>query len=210
VHGVASLTDLKKLGRVGLKALFYFEVVSTFALIIGLVVVNLIRPGEGFNIDPKTLDPTITQSYVQAARDLSTQNFLLNIIPSTFFSAFISGEILQVLFVALLSALAILFMKERGAPLLLAVDHANQMFFGIMRMVVRLAPIGAFGAMAFTIGAYGVGALNRLVALMGAFYITALLFVIMVLGLILRSCGLSIFRFLAYIKDELLLVLGTS
>jgi aerobic C4-dicarboxylate transport protein len=210
VHGVASMKDLKKLGRVGAKTLFYFEVVSTLALIIGLVVVNVLRPGDGFNIDPKTLDPAQTQNYVQTAQHLSTADFLLNIIPSTFFSAFVSGDLLQVLLVSLLAAFAISALGERGTPVLHVIDRASEIFFGVMRLVVKVAPIGAFGAMAFTVGSYGLGALGKLIALMGGFYLTAALFVVFVLGGIALWSGFSIFRFLNFIKDEILLVLGTS
>ena len=210
VHGVASMKDLKKLGRVGAKTLFYFEVVSTLALAIGLVVVNLLRPGDGFNIDPQTLDPAQTQGYVQTAKHLSTADFLLNIIPSTFLSAFVSGDLLQVLLVSLLVAFAISALGERGAPALHVIDRISEIFFGVMRLVVKVAPIGAFGAMAFTIGSYGLGALGKLLALMGGFYLTALLFVIIVLGGIAAWSGFSIFRFLSFIKDEIFLVVGTS
>ena len=210
VHGVASMRDLKKLGRVGGKTIFYFEVVSTIALLIGLVVVNVLRPGDGFNVDPKTLDPKLSQSYVQSAHGLSTTDFLLNIIPTTFFSPFVSGDMLQVLFVAVLAAFAISALGERAAPVLGVIDRASEIFFGIMRIVVKVAPVGAFGAMAFTIGSYGLGALGKLAALMGGFYLTALVFVLVVLGGIAAWSGFSIFRFLNYIKDELFLVLGTS
>jgi aerobic C4-dicarboxylate transport protein len=210
VHGVASMRDLKKLGRVGAKTLLYFEVISTLALVIGLIVVNVLRPGDGFNVDPKTLDPKLTQSYVQTAKHLSTPDFLLNIIPQTFVGAFVSGDLLQVLFISLLTAFAISFLGETGTPILQVIDRASQIFFGIMHLVVKLAPIGAFGAMGFTIGSYGLGALGKLLALMAGFYITALLFVFIVLGAVAWWCGFSIFRFLGYIKDELLLVLGTS
>jgi aerobic C4-dicarboxylate transport protein len=210
VHGVASMKDLKKLGRVGAKTLFYFEVVSTLALVIGLVVVNVLRPGDGFNIDPKTLDPAQTQNYVQTAQHLSTADFLLNIIPSTFFSAFVSGDLLQVLLVSLLAAFAISALGERGTPVLHVIDRVSEIFFGVMRLVVKVAPIGAFGAMAFTIGSYGLGSLTKLIALMGGFYLTALLFVVFVLGGIALWSGFSIFKFLNFIKDEILLVVGTS
>ena len=210
VHGIASLDDIKKLGRVGIKTILYFEVVSTVALLIGLAVVNVMRPGAGFNIDPQTLDPKISQQYVQRAHTLSTVDFLLNIIPNTLMEAFVSGDLLQVLLVAILTAFAISFMGERGKPVLRVIDAASQVFFGIMRIVVKAAPIGAFGAMAFTVGSYGLGALNRLVELMAGFYLTAAIFVFVVLGFVARCAGFSIFRFLGYIKDELLLVLGTS
>jgi len=209
-HGVASMTDLKKLGRVGAKTIFYFEVVSTLALIIGLVVVNVLKPGAGFNVDPRSLDPNLTQSYVQSAKHLGWADFFLNIIPTTLFSPFITGDLLQVLLVSLLVAFAIAALGGRGHPVLHGIDRASEIFFGVMRFVVKLAPLGAFGAMAFTIGSYGLGALGKLAALMAGFYLTALLFVFIVLGAIAAWSGFSIFRFIGFIKEELLLVLGTS
>lgn len=210
VHGIASMSDLKRLGRIGIKTLLYFEVVSTVALLIGLLVVNVLKPGAGFNIDPKTLDPGLSQTYAQKAQSLSTVDFLLNIIPNTFFGAFASGDILQVLLIAILSAFAISFMGERGRPLLRVIEYGAQVCFGIMHIIVKAAPIGAFGAMAFTVGSYGLGSLNRLLALMAGFYVTATLFVVVVLGGIAWYCGFSIFRYLRYILEELMLVLGTS
>ncbi len=210
VHGIASMKELKHLGRVGGKTLLYFEVVSTLALVIGLLVVNVLQPGAGFNIDPKTLDSSLVQSYTQRAHILSTTSFLLNIIPNTFLDAFVSGDLLQVLLVAVLVAFSIAFLGERGRPLLRGIDYSAQVFFGVMHIVVKAAPVGAFGAMAFTVGSYGLGSLNRLVSLMACFYLTAGAFVVVVLGLIAAGCGFSIFRYLGYIKDELLLVLGTS
>jgi aerobic C4-dicarboxylate transport protein len=211
------MSDVKNRGRVGIKALVYFEVVSTLALLIGLVVVNLLHPGAGFNIDLKSLQAEHvqqSQSLAQKAHSLNPTEFLLNIIPSSFFNAFASGDILQVLLVAILSGFAISFMGEHGKPVLLAIDLGVDLgvgiFFGIMRMVVQVAPIGAFGAMAFTIGSQGLGALGSLGYLMVSFYITAFLFVIVVLGAIAAFNGFSIFRLLNYIKEELLLVLGTS
>jgi aerobic C4-dicarboxylate transport protein len=213
VHGIASMSDLKKLGRVGIKALFYFEVVSTFALFIGLLVVNTLHPGAGFNIDPKSLNAAQvqqSQTFVQKAHSLDPVEFLLNIIPSSFFNAFATGDILQVLLVAILSGFAISFMGARGRPILTAVDMVANVFFGIMRIVVKVAPVGAFGAMAFTVGSQGLGALKNLGYLMFCFYLTAGLFVVIVLGAIAAFNGFSIFRYLNYIKEELLLVLGTS
>ena len=210
VHGIASMGDLKKLGRVGLKSLIYFEVVSTMALAIGLRVVNVLNPGAGFNIDPAMRDSSIAKGFTEKAHALSTTDFVMNIIPSTFLGAFTSGDLLQVLFVAILVAFAIAFMGPRGAPLLQVIDYGSQVFFGVMHIVVKAAPIGALGAMGFTVGSYGIGALNKLLSLMLGFYITAGLFVVIILGGIARWCGFSIFRFLAYIKDELILVLGTS
>jgi aerobic C4-dicarboxylate transport protein len=210
VHGIASMGDLKRLGRIGGKTILYFELVSTLALVLGLVVVNLLRPGAGFNVDPRTLDPKMTQDYAHAAQALSLSEFLLKIIPNTFFEAFASGDLLQVLLVAILTACALCALGEGGRQALKVIDYASRIFFAILQIVVRVAPIGAFGAMAFTIGSYGIGSLNRLLALMGAFYLTAILFVVIVLGTIARLAGFSIFRFLSYIKEEFLLVLGTS
>lgn len=214
VHGVASMGDLKKLGRIGGKTLLYFEVVSTFALIIGLVVVNVMKPGAGLNIDVSTLtalkDSAKVHEYTAQAHSLSTVAFLLNIIPSTFLGGLAGGDLLQVLFISLLTAFAITGLGERGQPILHVIERAGEVFFGIMRIVVKAAPVGAFGAMAFTVGNFGISSLQKLLHLMLGFYITAALFVIVVLGSIARFCGFSIFRFLGYIKEELLLVLGTS
>jgi aerobic C4-dicarboxylate transport protein len=215
VHGIASMRDLKRLGRVGAKTLLYFELVSTLALVIGLVVVNVLRPGEGFTPSGQVFHAdaaavAATHDYASKAHDSSTTGFLLNIIPSTFLGAFVSGELLQVLFVALLVAFAIAAMGERGQRLLHAIEYASEVAFGVMRLLVKAAPLGALGAMAFTVGSYGLGALSKLAVLMGGFYLTAGLFVVLVLGSIARVAGFSIFRFLGYIKHELLLVLSTS
>jgi len=210
-HGIAAMSDLKKLGRIGGKALLYFEVVSTFALFIGLVVVNTLKPGEGFQAG--ALDPAAiakAQGFAQQAHTLHTVDFLLNIIPKSFFGAFAEGDLLQVLLVAVLTAFAIGALGERGKPILHGIELASEVFFGIMRIVVQLAPIGAMGAMAYTVGSYGLGALRNLLELMLGFYFTAGVFVIVVLGAIARMCGFSIFRFIGHIKEELLLVLGTS
>ena len=210
VHGIASMGDLKKLGRLGFKALLYFEIVSTLALIIGLVVVNLWQPGAGFNFNPAALDASATKDYAAKAHALSTVDFLLNIIPKTLLDAFVGGDLLQVLFVSVLAAFAIAAMGQRGKFFLNAIDHTAEMLFGILAIIVKFAPIGAFGAMGFTVGSYGIGSLNKLLALMAGFYLTAGFFVVFVLGAIAWWSGFSIFRFLGYIKEELLLVLGTS
>ena len=210
-HGIAAMTDLKRLGRVGGKALLYFEVVSTVALVIGLIVVNTLQPGAGFHqgtLDPKAVEKA--REYVQQAHSLSTVTFLLNIIPVSFFDAFAKGDLLQVLLVAILTAFAIAALGPKGQPILHVIDTASQIFFGIMRIVVKLAPLGAMGAMAFTVGSYGLGALRNLLELMLGFYLTAAVFVVFILGGIARAAGFSIFRFIAYIKEELWLVLGTS
>jgi aerobic C4-dicarboxylate transport protein len=211
VHGVASMRDLRTVGRVGIKALLYFEIVSTVALAVGLVVVNLLQPGAGFNIDPATLDPSAVRSYAQRAHEMGVVAFLLNIIPTTLFDAFVTGDLLQVLLVSALFACAISALPtERREPVLRAVDRLSEIFLGIMRLVVRVAPVGAFGAMAYTVGSHGWGALSRLASLMGGFYLTSGVFVLVVLGSIAAATGFSILRFIAYIREELLLVLGTS
>lgn len=210
VHGVASMGDMRKLGRVGLKTLVYFEVISTLALLIGLVVVNVLKPGHGFNIDVASLDPKVGLNYAQRAQSLDTVSFLLNIIPTTLLDAFVTGDLLQVLLVSGLAAFAIAGLGPKRQPVLDGVETLSKICFGIMGMVVQFAPIGAFGAMAFTVGSYGLAALNRLIALMAGFYVTAGMFVIVVLGSVALAAGFSVFRFLLYIKEELLLVLGTS
>jgi aerobic C4-dicarboxylate transport protein len=210
VHGIASMSDLKKVGRVGLKTLLYFEVVSTVALLIGLLVGEIVRPGSGFNIDPATLDPKAVASYVTRAKEEGIVAHLLAIIPDTFLGALARGDLLQVLLVSILSGFAISQMGELGERISRAIDIAAKMFFRIIHIIVRAAPIGAFGAMAFTIGAYGLESLWNLLQLIATFYLTALLFVLIVLGTIAHFAGFSILRFIAYIKDELLIVLGTS
>jgi len=210
VHGIGAMGDLKKVGRVGLKTLVYFELVSTLALAIGLVIGEVVRPGAGFNIDPAALDPKAVASYVTRAKGEDLVSHLLGIIPDSFLGALARGDLLQVLLVAILCGFAIARMGELGARIAGAIDAAGRMFFRIIGMIVRVAPIGAFGAMAFTIGSYGVGALWNLIALILTFYGTSLLFVLVVLGAIAHFFGFSILRFVAYIKDELLIVLGTS
>ena len=210
VHGISSMGDLKRVGRVGLKALLYFEVVSTIALLIGLIVGELVQPGSGFNIDPATLDTKAVATYVTKAKEDGIVAHAMAIIPNSFIGALANGDLLQVLLVSILSGFAIAFMGPVGEPIAHAIDMAAKMFFGVIRIIVRAAPIGAFGAMAFTVGAYGLGALWNLVALIGTFYLTSLLFVLFILGGIARFSGFSILRFIAYIKDELLIVLGTS
>jgi aerobic C4-dicarboxylate transport protein len=210
VHGIASMSDLRKVGRVGAKALLYFEVVSTVALALGLLVGEIVQPGSGFNIDPATLDAKSVSTYVARAKDEGIVAHLMAIIPDSYFGALARGDLLQVLLVSILSGFAIANLGTLGEGISSAIDGAARVFFGIIRIIVRVAPIGAFGAMAFTIGAYGVGSLWNLIQLIATFYFTSLLFVIVVLGGIARLTGFSIFRFIGYIKDELLIVLGTS
>ncbi|NVZ29517.1 dicarboxylate/amino acid:cation symporter [Pseudomonas gingeri] len=210
VTGIAGMDSMKKIGRVGGKALLYFEVVSTLALVIGLVATHWLTPGAGFNVDPARLNASAVAAYADKAHELSTSGFLMNIIPDTLVSAFAQGAILQILLVALLfgAVLAGLGAKARAVNQL--IDDLSKVLFGIVGIITRLAPIGAFGAIAFTIGTYGVGSLLPMLKLIGTFYITALFFVIVVLGSIARFVGFNLFRFLAYIKEELLIVLGTS
>lgn len=211
VIGIAGVADVKKVGRVGVKALLYFEVVSSIALVIGLVVVNGLQPGAGFHVDPATLDAGAVAKYATAAHDQSTVGFLLHIIPKTFTDAFTAnGDLLQVLLVALLFGFALSAVGESGRPLMSVLEAAASVFFRMMNMIMRLAPIGAGGAMAFTIGKYGLDSLGPLAKLMVSFYLCCALFVVLVLGAIARLTGFSIFRFLRYIREELLLVLGTS
>ncbi|HEY2247331.1 MAG TPA: dicarboxylate/amino acid:cation symporter [Pseudolabrys sp.] len=210
VHGIASMGDLRRVGRVGVKTLFYFEAVSTLALLLGLLIGELVHPGAGFNIDPHTLDPKAVASYITRAKEDGITAHLLAIIPDSYVGAVARGDLLQVLLVAILSGFAIAYMGPAGEPVTAAIDKAARVFFGIIRIIVKVAPIGAFGAMAFTVGAFGLGSLLNLAALIATFYLTSILFVVIVLGAIARFTGFSIFRFIAYIKDELLIVLGTS
>ena len=210
VHGIGSMRDLKKVGRVGVKTLFYFEAVSTLALVMGLVVGKLLQPGKGFDIDPTTLDANAVASYVNRAKEEGFVSHLLGIIPETFIGAFTGGDLLQVLLVLILTGFAIARLGELGERINAVIDGMAKVFFGVIQIIVRAAPIGAFGAMAFTVGAFGVGSLVNLIELIATFYLTSILFVVIVLGAIARFAGFSIFRFVAYIKDELLIVLGTS
>lgn len=210
VHGIAGMEDMKKVGRVGLKSLIYFEVLTTAALVLGMVVINLWQPGHGMNVDAATIDTKSIATYAAKAKEQGVVDTLLHIIPNTVVGAFAEGEILQVLFIAILFAFGLHSLGERGRPLLHMVDQASAVFFKIVAVVMKVAPIGAFGAMAFTIGKYGVGTLLSLGQLMAAFYLTCLLFIFGVLGVVARLTGFSITRFVSYIREELLIVLGTS
>jgi aerobic C4-dicarboxylate transport protein len=210
VHGISSMGDLKKIGRVGIKTLFYFEAVSTLALGIGLLMGEVLQPGAGFNIDPASLDAKTVASYVGRAAQEGVTTHLMNIIPNTFVGAFAGGDLLQVLLVSILTGFAISRMGKLGEQVAHAIDAMAKIFFGVIGIIVRVAPIGAFGAMAFTVGAFGVGSLWKLIELVLVFYATSILFIVVVLGTIARFAGFSIFRFIAYIKDELLIVVGTS
>ncbi|MET0312772.1 MAG: dicarboxylate/amino acid:cation symporter [Hansschlegelia sp.] len=210
VHGIASMSDMRRVGRVGLKAIIYFEALTTAALIIGLVVINVLQPGVGMNVDPSKLDAASVAKYQDAAKGQTVTEFFLHIIPDQVIGAFAQGEIIQVLLVAILFAFALHMIGDRGKPVMAVIDASMEVFFKIVSIVMRLAPIGAFGAMAFTIGSQGVGALKPLVYLMGSFYLSCLLFIFVVLGVVCWLCGFSIFKFVRYIKEELLIVLGTS
>lgn len=210
VGGIAGMGDLKKIGRIGLKALLYFEAVTTIALVLGLVVVNVLQPGAGVNADPATLDVREISSYAAAAKQMTLAETVLHVIPPTFVGAFAEGEILQVLLVALLFGFGVAQLGEHARPVTELVNQLARVFFGMVTMVTRLAPIGAFGAMGFTIGKYGVGAVLSLGKLMGCVYLTSALFVFLVLGTIARLHGFNLWKILVFIKEELLIVLGTS
>ena len=208
VSGIAHIQDAKKVGRIGVKALVYFEIVSTFALVIGLIVGNVVKPGAGFG--GAMADATKVAGFAKQAEAQKSVDFFLHIIPDTVVGAFAQGEILQVLLFSILFGFALMALGERGHTLRSFIDDAAHAVFGVIAIVMKAAPIGAFGAMAFTIGKFGTGAILNLIGLIATFYVTAALFVFVVLGIIARMVGFSIFKFLAYIKDELLIVLGTS
>ena len=210
VAGIGKMADMKGVGSIGLKALIYFEVVSTAALLIGLGVGLVVRPGSGIHASAATLDPQAVKTYVAESQSLHLVDFLLNVIPTTIAQAFVAGDILQILLVSVLFGLATLKLGQFASPLLHVIDQLGAVLFGMVGLIVRLAPIGAFGAMAFTIGRYGVATLFSLAKLMAAVYLTCLLFVIIVLGVIAATCGFSLWKFIRYIKEEILLVLGTS
>lgn len=211
VTGIAGMQDMKKVGRVGGKALLYFEVASTLALGIGLLAAHVIAPGDGFNVDPSTLDARAVSGYAaQAAHGDGIAGFIAHVIPDTFVGALVQGDILPVLLIAMLFGTALALMGEPAAPVTQMIETLSKAFFRIVGMVTSLAPIGAFGAMAFTIGRYGIVSLLPMLKLIGTFYFTAFVFVAVVLGIVARLCGFGLWRFLAHIRDELLIVLGTS
>src|SRR6266571_8478719 len=205
VTGIAGMEDMKKVGRVGGMALIYFEAVSTLALLIGLVVGNVVRPGSGFNVNPATLDAKAVAEYAGQAKAQSITEFLIHIIPNTVFDAFAKGDILQVLLVSLLFGFALSLAGQRGKPLLDLLDTLTRIVFGVVAVLMRFAPVGAFGAMAFTIGKYGLASLGPLVKLIATLYITSILFVVILLGGIARLAGFGILRFLWFLREELLL-----
>jgi aerobic C4-dicarboxylate transport protein len=208
--GIAQMVQMKDVGRIGIRALVYFEVVSTIALVIGLIVVNVLQPGVGLGVDPASLDSKAVSAYTGSSAHLTVTEFILNIIPNTVFDAFAKGEILQVLLFSLLFGLALLKLGEKGAPLVSLIETFGKAMFGIIGIIMRLAPIGAFGAMAFTVGKYGLGSLSSLAKLMTAVYATCLFFIFVVLGTIARTAGFSLWKLLGYIKEEILIVVGTS
>lgn len=210
VTGIAGMESMKSVGRTGAVALLYFEVVSTIALIIGLVVVNVVQPGVGMNIDPSTLDASAVAVYTQQASQQGLIPFLMDVIPASVVGAFASGNILQVLLFAVMFGFALHRLGPKGKVIFDVIDSFSKVIFGVINMIMKLAPLGAFGAMAFTIGKYGVGTLIQLGQLIACFYITCVLFVFLVLGSIARATGFSIFKFIRYIREELLIVLGTS
>lgn len=210
VQGIASMGDLKKVGRIGAKALIYFEILSTIALLIGLGVATVLHPGDGFNINPATLNAGLVGHLVPHTHNRGVVPFLLSIIPHSFVGAFTGGDVLQVLLLAILFAFALTRLGKAGEWMLQLIGSLTKVIFGIVEIIILAAPLGALGGMAFTVGDYGVGSLSHLLELIGTFYVTALLFVFCVLGVIAYVTGFSIVRFLLYIKDELLIVLGTS
>jgi len=210
VTGIAGMEDMKKVGRVGGKALLYFEVISTLALLLGLVVANVVQPGAGFNVNPANLDTKAVADYAGAAKAQSVPDFILHIIPNTIVDAFTRGDILQVLLVAILFGFALSAMGPRCKHVVDLFDGMTHAVFGVVNIVMRLAPIGAFGAMAFTIGKYGITALGPLLKLILTFYLTCIVFVVVILGAVCWAVGFNIFKYLAYIKEEILLTLATS
>jgi len=210
VVGIAGMEDMKKVGKTGGLALLYFEVVSTIALIVGLIIVNTLQPGAGMNVDPATLDTKAVAAYTKPGQMQSTTEFLMAIIPNTIVDAFAKGEILQVLLIAVLFGFCLHKFGGRGTLVFDMIEKTGHVLFAIVGVIMKVAPIGAFGAMAFTIGKYGVGTLVSLGKLMGTFYLTCLVFILVVLGIIARLHGFSVLKFIRYIKEELLIVLGTS
>jgi aerobic C4-dicarboxylate transport protein len=208
--GIAAMSDLKKVGRVAGKAMLYFLIFSTLALIVGMIVSHIVQPGAGMHIDPSTLDQKAVSGYVAKAHDSTITGFLMNVIPTTIFSPFVGGDILQVLFVAVLFGISLAMVGERGKPILTFMTALAQPIFKLVAILMKAAPIGAFGAMAFTIGKYGIKSVVNLAMLVGTFYATSVLFVVVVLGLVARYNGFSILKLVRYIREELLLVLGTS
>jgi aerobic C4-dicarboxylate transport protein len=210
VSGIAGMQNVKKVGRVGLKAIIYFEVITTLALIIGLIVVNILKPGAGMNIDPSTLDAKSVASYVTQSKATNAVDFILHIIPENIINALSNGDLLQILLFSILFGIALSKIGEKSKPVLNGIKSFEAALFAVINMIMKVAPVGAFGAMAFTIGKYGVGSLASLGQLMISFYATCILFIFIVLGGVLRYFGFNLFRLLGFIKEEILIVLGTS
>ena len=210
VSGIAGMQNTKKVGRVGLKAIIYFEVITTLALIIGLAVINMLKPGAGMNIDPSTLDAQSVANYVTQGKANNAVDFLLHIIPENFINALSNGDILQILFFSVLFGIALSKIGDKAKPVMNGIKSLEAGLFAVINIIMKVAPVGAFGAMAFTIGKYGLGSLASLGQLMLSFYITCILFIIIVLGGVLRFFGFNIIRLLGFIKEEILIVLGTS
>ena len=210
VTGISGMQNTKKVGRVGLKAILYFEVVTTLALIIGIIVVNVLKPGVGMNVDVTLLDTKAVENFITESKSQSVGDFLLHVIPENIVNALSTSNILQVLFFSVLLGLALSKIGEKAAPLLKGIQSLEHGLFAIIKIIMKVAPLGALGAMAFTIGKYGVGSLAQLGQLMGSFYLTCILFIVIVLGGILKYAGFNLFRLIGYIKEELLIVLGTS
>ena len=213
VHGIAGAGSLKKVGRVGVKAIIYFEIVTTIALMLGIALAYIFQPGVGMNIDPKSLDASQLKSFVDTAVQVKsggTVDFLMKLIPTTFFGAFASGDVLQVLLISVAFGCALSLIGEVGTPITDFIERTSHVLFKMMYFIVRLAPLGVLGAIAFTVGKYGVGSLKQLGYLVAVFYGAVIIFVVVILGTILRAAGFSIFKFIRYLKDELMIVLGTA
>lgn len=210
VLGMVGMNDLKQMGRIGIKLLIYFEALTILALIIGYVVAHLIKPGQGMNVDMATLDDKNLSGYLGAVNNHNVTDFFLNIIPNTIFSAFNNGDILPVLLIAIMFGYALSVLEKQSPAIISGINQLLQILFKIINLIMKLAPIGAFGAMSYTIGKYGVATLHQLLLLMVSFYVTCALFVFLVLGIVTKMCGVNIWKFLKYIKEEILLVLGTS
>jgi len=210
VTGIAHMADMARVGRVAIKAIIYFEVMTTVALIIGLLAVNILQPGVGMNVDVSKLNPSVVEPYVKLTHEVGFVPFLMNIIPTTFVGAFTDGNILQVLFVAVLSGFALVWLGERGKPLVDIIEVAQKMVFVIVGFVMWTAPLGAFGAIAFTVGKFGLGSLASLGKLLGAFYLTCVVFIVIAFAPIARLCGFSLLKLIRYIKEELLICIATT
>jgi aerobic C4-dicarboxylate transport protein len=210
VHGIAHMADMARVGRVALKAIVYFEIMTTVALVIGLVAVNLLKPGVGMNIDPATINASAVEPYVKMTAAVGFVPFLMNIIPGTFVGAFAEGNILQVLFISVVCGFALVQLGERAKPLLDIIDVAAKMIFGVVAIVMWAAPIGAFGAIAFTVGKFGVGSLASLGKLLAGFYLTCVIFIIVALGPVARLCGISLLKLIRYLWEELLICIATT